>query len=268
MRALYLIAAVLVTTAPEDAAAQRPANNEAAAGECFTGRAFSHRSPTEELRGHALENPMDHERKRALEILRRRLPAEEFIALCDEILSMESAASMCGWVAHQRHLADPASELKEPLFPPSIVASRERENDPGNPKWKALDAYLAVLPTRTLEELHEDFTEHGSDDRAEILIRWEIVRHIRTMVSPGTSEAQRAQQILQDMFRHEPDAGIRHQIVVTLGVISEPGDEGVAEFLEGQLASEPNIRLVRSIIVHTVNELRSGGGLANPRNTG
>lgn len=225
--------------------------------------AFDASAPVERLEAHARGDADEMQRRRAVELLRARLPAAEFMALCDDLLESAEGVTLRGAIAYQRHLADPDAPEKEPLSPPSALARQARRESPDDPMWLDVSEYEAMAAELSPSELAADFLTFQEDalDPVNLLIRREIASRFNTISESGTAE-EKAEARLQimDIFPGEPDAAVRLWLVGALWSTTAPGDLEVADFLTEQLAAEPNIRSVRPMMETVIRCMRTGAG--------
>ncbi|RME39639.1 MAG: hypothetical protein D6788_05035 [Planctomycetota bacterium] len=243
---------------------EEPETVTLASGEVLQSGAFDASSPTELLERHASSDPDRSERLRAVSLLRKKLPPEEFMRFCDTLWTSGNWGTEGhwiadrGWLAYQKHLADPGQPDKQPLFPLSIVASRAYREHPDDPRWDRLETYLDSMPERSADELVDDYFAHQGDALADLQIRRQIVRALEGQARERHVEAGRAIGFLRQMLSQEPDAGIRQRIVGAICALGEAGDKELADFLEAQLQTEKDVRLVRPMLEYTIRYLRTG----------
>ncbi len=216
--------------------------------------AFDDVSSVERLTRYALTcEDDDSDRKRALNILRSKLPAEEFMRLCDQILEDEFRPGPRGAVAYQKHLADPGAPDKEPLYAPSVRARQHMQASADDPKWDRVHDYYLRIDERPSEQLVEDFSDPLTEDPADLLIR----KGIPTAMEKRP-DREFVRQSLMRMLPDEPDFVVRARIVGAFLDVCTPGDFACADFLDEQRKTETNIRAVRPMMEYTIRYLRTG----------
>ena len=217
--------------------------------------AFDENSSINLLRRHASEDPDESAAHQSLNLLRSKLPPDEFLALCDQLLQEEENVFRKGNLLFQRQRGDPgiAESDKEPLFSPSALAQHEERTIPDDPKWAPIAEFNAQLSHRTEAELFEDFLDHLSDDPVDARIRSSIPHALGR-----SSDKRQARSLLMQMLPLETDFGVRQQIVGRLSDVCNPGDLEVADFLEDHLRIETNVRVVRPMMEYVIRYLRTG----------
>lgn len=221
--------------------------------DAFTSGAFDENSPAEMLRRHVAEETDRSQRLRALSMLRRVLPAEDFLDFCDLLVRGDQDPFWHGKVLYQRQLADPQVVEKEPRLSPYSMASRACHENPDDPRWDPVREYMAGIEERTVQQLYQDYWDHLGDDPVDLNIRITIPH---TMADLPDKAA--ARECLMQMFLAEPDFVIRQRIVGALSDACQPGDFEAADFLEEQLQIEENIRAVRPMLEYVIRYLRTG----------
>jgi len=217
--------------------------------------AFTEDSPTDVLRRHAREDSERGESFRALSLLRQRIPPQEFMAYCDELLAQENDVLRRGSLLFQRQWADPSipESEKEPLFSPSLLGQREEREKPDDGKWAPVGEYVQRIANRTETELFQDFLDRLTDDPVDARIRSSIPFELGHR--PDKVEAR---SFLMQMLPLETDFGVRNRIVGALSEVCDPGDLEAADFLEDQLRTESNVRIVRPMMEYVIRYLRTG----------
>lgn len=215
--------------------------------------AFNEKSAVELLKRHAREDADYSEQKRAVKLLREKLPPEEFMDFCDEILAYEYRPALRGAISYQKHLADPNAPVKEPLLAPSVRASHSFKKNANDPKWNPYHDYFSQIDDRTSEQLVQDFYDHRTDDPIDLLIRrglpYELVKR---------PDKENVRSSLMQILLDEPDSAVRQRIVGALSEVCGPGDFEAADFLDTQLKTETNIRVVRPMMEYVIRYLRTG----------
>ncbi len=220
----------------------------------LTSGAFDEDSPLDLLRRHAREDSED--KLRALGLLRKRIPPEEFMEFCDQLLEEEENFFRRGDVLFQRQLADPSipESEKEPLLPPSSEARRLSRENPDDAQWVPVRDYVEGADERTAEQLFQDYLDHPGDNPADVMIRRNIPDYLAR-----TPDKQRARELLMQMLPMEPDAATRMGIAFSFAnEVCQPGDFEVADFLEQQLQTEKNVRTARPAMEYVIRYLRTG----------
>ena len=221
--------------------------------------AFTETSAVELLKRHASKDPDHLEQRRAVKILRGKLPAADFMLLCDELLAKHDPADrMYGHVAYQRHLADPDAVVKEPLLAGSTLARREEREKSDDPRWVPLHDYFATVDDLAAEQLFQDFFDRLADDPVNLQIRTEIPRRLEHIAHDYPEQKTAIVEHLMAMLPVETNFANRSRIVGALLGICEPGDLEVAEFLEDRVAQETDIRVVQPMMEYTIRYLRTG----------
>ena len=220
--------------------------------------AFDEKSSVEVLKRHAHEDSSYLEQKRAVRLLRDRLTTDEFMGFCDEILEYEYRPALRGAIAYQKHLADPNAPVKEPLLAGSTLARREMRENPDDPQWDRYREYFDGIENRSAEQLFQEYFEHLGDDLVDLQTRkslpYELVRRLRE----ERVEQPIVVDYLKQMLLAETDFATRQRIVGAFSEVCRPGDFEVADFLEEQLKTEKNIRVVQPMMEYTIRYLRTG----------
>lgn len=225
---------------------------------------FSKESSVEVLEDHARNDTDETYRLRSLSFLRKKMAPGKFMKLCDELLAATSNfGTSRGNIAYLRHLADPTVKEKEPRSPPSSDAKRARRVTLGGPQWQRVRDFEELAPQLSQEKLMAELFDDQTDptDPRNLLNRLEIGSIFNGIADNGTAEEKAtARELLMQMLPGEPDAGVRLYLVGALWGTAYPGDIEVAEFLEEQLKTEPNIRSVRPMMETIVRCMRTGEG--------
>lgn len=212
---------------------------------------FNDQSSLDILRQHARFDTDNDQRERAVKILRQRMPTEEFLRLCDEMLAEgDPSLPPYGAIDYQRHLADPSIPEKQARFPASSIASQERRANPTNPKWARIDEFEKVAAQKSIGELELEFRNSSTSDPSDLLIRRTIADELATR-----SEKADARAIIMRFLPAEPDEGIRLRLVGAMTDVCSPGDREAVQFLEQCLAQEKNIRSVRPLLLTSIRYL-------------
>lgn len=215
---------------------------------------FDDSSTQDELIRHAYDDPDTDECERALELLRTRMSAEEFLDLCDALLGEgDPATQRYGRIDYQRHSADPSIVEKRLKYPPSSLAKKSRREQPDDPRWSRLDQFEKDLPNKTVEQLWSDYQASLTDDPSDALMRMAIADRLEKH-----PDKNGARSMLKRMYPGEPDDGVRLHIVGSMADLSGPGDTDAADFLEAHVDQEENILWVRPLMLRTVRYLRTG----------
>ena len=229
-------------------------NDFAGESEAPSGQ-FDKSSTLAVLKHHARQDPDAEQRGRALELLRGRLEPKAFMKLCDELLTSAEGTSERGSISYLKHLADPAVPEKEALLAPSSVAANAMRDNPDDPIWEPVRQYAANIEWLSPNELMRDYSQHDGDSPDESLVRREIALQIGKL-----ADKAQARGMFMQMLPGEKDAGVRAYIVGEFWTSCEIGDIEAAEFLETQLAKEPNVRVVRPLMEVAIQCLRTGEG--------
>lgn len=217
-----------------------------------TSEGFDQGSSIDTLTRHAYDDPDIGQRERALEILRGRMPSEEFLKLCDDLLAEGDPSQQAyGKIEYQRHLADPSITEKQPRLAPSALASQARRENPSDSRWSRVDDYEKGVNAKSLEQLWTDYQAASTDDPADLLIRREIASNLASRTDKIGARA-----MLMRMLPIENDAGVRVYVVGGMTDVCDQGDLEAAKFLEDYLPHETNILYIRPLVRSSIRYLR------------
>lgn len=226
--------------------------------EVQTSRTFDETSTRELLIQHATFDSDMGEKKRAVYLLRNKITSPAaFMSTCDDLLKHEHSVAMRGFLAYQKHLVDPSVLQKEPETSPSWYASRAMRDDPDERTWQRATNYVTQIESRSLHQLSEDYLDHMTDDPSDLVIRKTIAESLEHRVTDDESKRE-IRSLLFEWLPLETDFVIHQRLVGGFLDACQPGDEEAADFLEKQLESEENIRLVRPLMNYIVRYLRTG----------
>ena len=219
-------------------------------------------TPVAQLRLAALQGDRGA-RRRALEILRVKVPPEQFMDVCDEVLMAPPPpraakhywlrAQWYGEVAYLRHLADPNVKEKQPFLSPASDALERLE--PADVAF--LTAYKLALTEKSVKELRDVYLQRLSDAPLDLVIREQVISNL---IDHALNGQEQALNVLMTIAPDEPDTYLRWCIVLGIGSVCHRDDSDHAEvikFLEDMLETEEDIRRVRPTIIAILEHLYS-----------
>lgn len=191
----------------------------------------------------------------ALELLRLRMEPAEFMDYCDRIEPLAQQASyFVGRIRFERHLADPAVEIKQTKEPPIARVLRDWRSNKEDPKWEKFRRFYDGFESRamTAEDLLADYRRLLTDDPCDMLIRQWLPPTIKNRDEAALLPA------LLAMYDLEPDPCIRSRLVTAAGQLAPAGDPATLAFFEERLTTEKNIYWVQPVLEMLIQFLKDG----------
>jgi len=212
------------------------------------------RLSTSELRDRVRETDDSDVLEEALSILRLRLPADDFMGLCDELeyKKGEAASNWVGKVRYARHLGDPAILVKQSDSSPGRDAIRKAKKDGTFPTQELFDLFRSK-PEWTSDELMGPYQDHFGNSDADLVYRWEWAGMIGNLGTPAYTDA------LAEMLEIEPDPNNRMRIAAAISDIYDNHpfqNPALLERLERQLKREDDIRWARPMLELAIDQLK------------
>jgi hypothetical protein len=194
-------------------------------------------------------------RRAAVRQLFEILPVEEFVALADELIAVESNPFVRGELRYRRALAL-GEDRTDDRQTRSAAAMRGFIQNPEDPQWAPVRKYLAErTPAPPIPMLLDDYLARiDSDAPAEVLTRRMIVERLLG----ASADRAGALEALRQIVSIDVDPSIRLVATMKLGELSPTGDFETAGLLDELARLEPNELRVRSMMEYVANLIRAG----------
>lgn len=192
----------------------------------------------------------------ALELLRTRMDAEDFMRFCDEIEYQigYTGSIWVGRVRYERHLADPTILEKQPRRTrlSEVLASWRASRD--DPTWASFSEFSKANShdSRKPGRLIDLYRAHMTEDANDLLIRHDLTFPFNTLNDPAFIDD------LKGMLDIEPDPILRSRILICIVQCASRDDTELLPYLEGKLAGETNIYWARPTLEMVIDHLRTG----------